>query len=91
MNLTKILPILKQVYRVCSVLEASLNSLINIADAAGITLSESMIDIINKVISGTGSVKSALEKIIGFFGGEIDVMAMSSNLDEEVKKLSELL
>lgn len=91
MNLTKILPILKQVYRVCSVLETSLNSLVSIADASGIKLSDSMLDIINKVISGTGSVKSAIEKIISFFGGGVDVMAMSTDLDEEVKKLTELL
>ena len=91
MNLTKVLPILKQVYRVCSVLEASLNSLINIAAASSFVLSESMLDIINKVISGTGSVKSALEKIVGFFGGEIEVMALSADLNEEVKKLTELL
>ena len=91
MNLTKVLPILKQVYRVSCVLEASLNSLISVAEASGFKLSDSLLDIINKVISGTGSVKSALEKIVGFFGGEIEVMALSADLDEEVKKLTELL
>jgi len=91
MNLLKLSKIVKQIYKVAMVLEASLNSIINIDDSAGSHISDQLREIIYKVISGIQAVKGSIEKVSSFIGVDIDqIQASSIDIDKEIEELKKL-
>lgn len=87
-----ILPLLRQAHKVLRITEKSLENILEGLLDSGFPEDIEAVQKLRKALKATQSAKSAVEKAIKFFGGEVEALTDIDDklLEEEVEKLEKL-